>query len=76
MTYSFDRVEYNYGALTGIWKCNFTNEDGIEKHVLIDLVDDEQSSVKIIEEESDILTDEDRHYFYYILDKWLINQLI
>jgi hypothetical protein len=76
MAYSFERVEYNYGALTGIWTCNFTNEDGIVKRVLIDLVDDEQSSVKIIEEESDMLTDEDRRYFYYILDRWLIQNLI
>jgi hypothetical protein len=76
MAYSFERVEYNYGALTEIWTCNFTNEDGIVKHVLIDLTDDEQSSVKIIEEESDMLTDEDRRYFYYILDRWLIQNLI
>ena len=76
MTYSFERVEYNYGALTGLWTCNFTNEDGIEKHVVIDLIDDEQSTVKIVENKSDELTAEDRDLFYYILDRWLINNLI
>ena len=76
MAYSFEQVEYNYGALTGKWTCNFKNEDGIEKYVMIDLIDDEQSTVTIIEEESDELTKDELHFFYYLLDKWLINQLI
>lgn len=77
MAYSFKKVEYNYGdTLSGLWTCNFTNEDDIEKFVLINVEDDEQSTVKIIEEESDVLTDEDRRYFYYLLDRWLINNLI
>lgn len=77
MAYSFKRVEYNYGdAIAGIWTCNFINEDDIEKFVLISVEDDEQSTVKIIEEESDMLSDEDRCYFYYLLDRWLINNLI
>ena len=75
MAYSFEQVEYNYGALTGKWTCNFKNEDGIEKHVMIDIIDDEQSTVTIIEE-SDELTKDELHFFYYLLDKWLINQLI
>lgn len=81
MKYSFDTL-FNYtvekdGIQVDCTKleCKFQAEEEI-KNVTIEIYDGNQMTVKIVEEESDELTKDDRELFYYLLDKWIMNNLL
>ena len=78
MSYSFDAL-YDY-VVNGVgvtrWLCAFTNDEDELRNVEIEVFHDDQMTIKIVEEESDELTDDERGLFYYLLDRWAINNLI
>ena len=51
-------------------------EHNISKYIVVELKDGVQSSIKIVEQVSNTISNEELHYLYYILDKWLINSLL
>jgi hypothetical protein len=78
MSYSFDAL-YDY-VVNGVgvtrWLCSFTTDNDELRNVEIEVFHDDQMTIKIVEEESDELTDDERGLFYYLLDRWAINNLI
>jgi hypothetical protein len=78
MSYSFDAL-YDY-VVNGVgvtrWLCAFTTDNDELRNVEIEVFHDDQMTIKVIEEESDELTDDERGLFYYLLDRWAINNLI
>jgi hypothetical protein len=78
MSYAFDSL-YDFvenGVGITRYLCSFTNDEGELKNVEIDVYHDDQMTIRIIEEESDDLTYDERGLFYYLLDRWMINNLI
>jgi hypothetical protein len=78
MSYSFDAL-YDY-VVNGVgvtrWLCAFTTDNDELRNVEIEVFHDDQMTIKVVEEESDELTDDERGLFYYLLDRWAINNLI
>ena len=78
MSYSFDTL-YDY-VVNGVgvtrWLCAFTTDNDELRNVEIEVFHDDQMTIKVVEEESDELTDDERGLFYYLLDRWAINNLI
>lgn len=78
MKYSFDSL-YDYevnGVGVTRWLCSFLNDEDELRNVEIEVFHDDQMTIKVVEEESDELTDDERGLFYYLLDRWAINNLI
>lgn len=78
MTYSINTL-FNY-TVNGIdatrLLCTFVNEENITKTVTVEVFNDDETRVNIVSEESDELSKEDRNLFYYLLDKWFINNFL
>lgn len=78
MTYSINTL-FNY-TVNGIdatkLSCTFVNEENITKTVTVEVFNGDETRVNIVSEESDELSKEDRNLFYYLLDKWFINNFL
>lgn len=56
--------------------CTFVNEENITKTVTVEVFNGDETRVNIVSEESDELSKEDRNLFYYLLDRWFINNFL
>lgn len=78
MTYSINTL-FNY-TVNGIdatkLSCTFVNDENITKRVIVEVFNGEETRVNILSEESDELSNEDRNLFYYLLDRWFINNFL
>ena len=78
MTYSINTL-FNY-TVNGIdatkLSCIFVNEENITKTVTVEVFNGDETRVNIVSEESDELSKEDRNLFYYLLDRWFINNFL
>ena len=78
MTYSINTL-FNYtvnGIEAARLLCTFVNEENITKRVTVEVFNDDETRVNILSEESDELSKEDRNLFYYLLDRWFINNFL
>jgi hypothetical protein len=78
MTYSINTL-FNY-TVNGIdvtkLLCTFVNDEDITKRVIVEVFNGDETRVNILSEESDELSNEDRNLFYYLLDRWFINNFL
>lgn len=78
MTYSINTL-FNY-TVNGIDATRllytFVNEENITKTVTVEVFNGDETRVNIVSEESDELSKEDRNLFYYLLDRWFINNFL
>lgn len=78
MTYSINTL-FNY-TVNGIdatrLLCTFVNDEDMTKRVIVEVFNGDEARVNIISEESDELSKEDRNLFYYLLDRWFINNFL
>ena len=78
MTYSINTL-FNYtvnGIEASKLLCTFVNEENITKRVTVEVFNDDETRVNILSEESDELSKEDTNLFYYLLDRWFINNFL
>ena len=78
MTYTINTL-FNYtvnGIEAAKLLCAFVNEENITKRVTVEVFNDDETRVNILSEESDELSKEDTNLFYYLLDRWFINNFL
>lgn len=78
MTYSINTL-FNY-TVNGIdaakLLCTFVNDEDMTKRVIVEVFNGDETRVNILSDESDELSNVDRNLFYYLLDRWFINNFL